>query len=168
MVTGLPSYIHELSIDDVVVGSWPDTVLASGVNLAALPMSPQLDQARRVQSLCEERRRIQADLRSIPFVELNWIKPGTVDLSDFSAVNAEMDKYVEKHGGPGGGYYGGIAKTYRKVKPQAASLLRRLDELSDEIRIAAHPIPHRYRLRPILPPHTQGASKSPMIPGGDH
>ena len=103
VVTGLPSGIHELSIDDVVVGSWHDTALAAGVNLAALPNSPQLDQARRVQSLCDERRRIQEDLRSIPFVEVMWIKPGTVDLGDFFAVTTAMDAYVEKHGGPGGG-----------------------------------------------------------------
>lgn len=151
VVTGLPSGIHELSIDDVVVGSWPDAALSAGVNLAALPNSPQLDQARRVQSLCEERCRIQEDLRSIPFVELMWIKPGAVDLADFSAVTTAMDAYVEKHGGPGGGYCGYIAKTYRKVKPEAASLWKRVDASSDEIRAAAHPVPHRYRLRLIRP-----------------
>lgn len=165
-VTGLPPGMTELSIDDVVVGSWPEKALNGGVNLAALPTSPQLDQARRVQALCEERHRIQTDLRSIPFVELVWIEAGTVDLGDFSAVATAMDMYVEKHGGPGS-YFGGIAKTYRKVKPQAASLWKRVDQLSEEILAAARPVPHRYRLRHMLPARPPGASKNPTNPVGE-
>ncbi len=167
-VTGLPSGTHTLYIDDVLVGTWSDKELATGVNLAGLPMSPQLEQARRVQLLCEERRRIQEELRSIPFVELMWIKAGTVDLGDFTAVTAAMDMHVEKHGGPGG-YFGGIAKTYRTVKPQVASFTKRVDELSDEIRAAAHPVPHRYRLNPILPAQPAqppGEAVNPTIPRG--
>lgn len=145
VVTGLPAGRHVLSIDGTVVGDWSAADLATGVDLAAIATTPQAVQARAVQVLCEERRAIQASLRSIAYVELKWFKPGTVDFKDAAATSAALDGFVAK-GGATAGYYRSVAETYRKTKPDAPRMWRRVDELTGLIRAAAQPVQHRFVL----------------------
>lgn len=145
-VRGLAPGTYELAIDDIAVGRWSAAQLATGLNLAALAATPQLAQARVVQKMGEERRAIQADLRSIPYVELKWFRSTKVDLSDATAVSAALDAFVAKSGATAG-YYRTVADAYRKTKPDAARLWQRIDELTARIRAAARPVPHRFVVR---------------------
>jgi hypothetical protein len=146
VVRGLSPGAYELRIDDIAVGRWTAADFAAGINLAALAATPQLAQARAVQKLCEERRAIQADLRSIPYVELKWFRSTKVDPSDAAAVSAALDAHVAKSGATAG-YYRTVADAYRTAKPQAARLWQQIDELTARIRTAARPAPHHYTVR---------------------
>lgn len=146
VIDGLPAGTYDLGIDDAVVGSWPAVALATGVNLALIAATPQAQQAQQVMMLSEERRSIQASLRSIAYVELKWFKPGTVDYGDHAAVVAALDAHVAK-GGATAGYYRSVADAYLKAKPDAARLWQRIDDLTARIHAAARPRTHRYALR---------------------
>jgi lysophospholipase L1-like esterase len=151
-VLGLKPGSYTLTIDGERQGDFTAELLASGLNLADLPGTPQLRQAREVLKLVEEWQSLVANgQRAIAEVE-HWRlpqvpRPVTLDavrpvleaelarLKDDSSDHAELDRSnIER---------------YFKVKPQEAAILDRLNDLQKRIHVAARPRPHVYRLVPL-------------------
>lgn len=141
--TGLAAGTYRLKIDGTAVGTWSDTELAKGINLAFVAASPTYRQAQAVLALSEQRRQAQGDLRTVALVEWNWLVATKVDPTDpvaaAAAVAARQQKYPDA-------FTKKLADTYTRTLPRQTEVRAHIAELSEQIREKAPPKPHRYAL----------------------
>ena len=142
-VHDLTAASYRLEIDDKVVGTWSAAELASGINLASNVNNPTNRQANAVIQLTEQRRGAQQELRGVALVTWNWLAPAKVDRTDATAVSTAINAYLAKYPIA---FNRKLADTYARAQPQQAAIRANIEELSEKIRRAAEPRPHRYRL----------------------
>lgn len=150
-VSGLAEGAYMLSIDGEPVRTCSAAELAAGVNLA-LEDTPQARQAARVLALVKKRRALEASgLRGVVQVEhavfKNMAQPMT-----FEEARPTVEKKLEAVRAGNDArkvYYAGIYERYLQMTPRTEETVRQLARLGEEIRSAAQPVSHTYRLTPL-------------------
>ena len=149
-VNGLNQGQYELCIDDTHVGYYSAEELATGVNLATVPSTPQNKQAQRVAKLNNLRHHIFADkLRFIAvmeYIELEKQYP----LDDVAAVQADINQVIQK--APNKQAADAIRKQYERynylaIKKAQSQLLKEAQAYDDQIYAMNKPLCHAYLLR---------------------
>jgi len=80
---------YTLYIDDVPLGSWSASELSEGVNLAAMPFTPQYRQALAVMHLNEYRWELERNFRDYAWVQYGFFQgKGLIGANDEQAVKA--------------------------------------------------------------------------------
>lgn len=148
-VAGLKPAHYTLFIDGEDVGSFSADALQNGVNLAELPTTPQLCQAREALALIREWQELVADSqRTLAEVE-HWRLRGTphpVRLDDVRTfLLKEYDRLLHSDE-PNRKWDCLNIRRYLVLKPQQAPLQRELDDLQARLRAAVQPQPHRFQL----------------------
>lgn len=147
VVAGLGDGSWRVEIDGAAVGSYSGTELARGVNLALVDKTPQYRQAVKVQSMNEERRSVERRLRSVAMAEWRTFKPGEVDTTDAAQLAAAIDRKLASQPPAW------IRKVLEEAKASLAdvpALRERVLAMSEEVRKAARPVPHRYRVVRVI------------------
>ncbi|AHF90910.1 hydrolase GDSL [Opitutaceae bacterium TAV5] len=142
---------YTLAIDQQIIRTWTAAELATGVNLATLPGTPQAKQAAGVLELVMQWRALVAHGdRGVAQVEHFHLRDVAHPVS-FDDVRARLEALVEKWNGSDNrmdNYNRGVVQRYLKMKPQEAETQTRIRALVEQIRVAARPQPHVYRLTP--------------------
>jgi lysophospholipase L1-like esterase len=151
VVAGLAPGNYTLAIDQQTIRAWTAAELAAGVNLAPLPETPQARQAAAVLELVMQWRALVAHGdRGVAQVEHFHLRDIAHPVG-FDDIRARLEALVEKWNGSDNrmdNYNRGIVQRYLKVKPQEAATQTRIRALAEQIRAAARPQPHVYRLTP--------------------
>jgi lysophospholipase L1-like esterase len=156
-VTGLPNGEYELLIDDQPVGRFWTDELAAGVNLSGLRAMPQYQQAEKVAAVHARRHQAASfGPRMLAFTRRFTLTPAKVDASDQAAVTAFLGKLISDPTAKDrielGGYALAMAKKYQQLKPAEAKTAADIAAADDQIEQLNKPLPHRYVLRPVMPP----------------
>ena len=150
-VTGLSDGSYQLRIDGKTVATFNTGEISAGVNLASIDQTPQYQQAVKVQSLNDQRRALITErLRCLAMVESAYlagedIQPGT----DVAAI---LDRKLEPLKNES--YYvylRGACDAYLKYQPLKEETLRRVGEITDQMRQTAVPAAHAYEIIPTAP-----------------
>jgi lysophospholipase L1-like esterase len=144
-VGGLPAGDHELSIDGTPVGVHTATEFAAGIDLATNSLTPQHRQAAAVVPLWNEWRALVKQERDFRCLEKTrgYRRPdgtypsdvrGTFVIDEHNEVQPVTPEEWQRR--------------FDELAAAAPDVARRLPEVEDEIRVAARPRPHRYRIAP--------------------
>ena len=143
LVTHLAEGSWILAIDGSPIGSWTAAEFATGVGIGLNPRTPQYLQALQVQRMCEERRQLEHRLRAVAMVEYRVFKPGEVDLASPDQVASAIEQGLAASPAP---YLRKMLEECRASRPEVPALRERVRGLSETIRLAAQPKPHKYRI----------------------
>ncbi|MGE9293616.1 MAG: SGNH/GDSL hydrolase family protein [Puniceicoccales bacterium] len=150
-VTGLAQGSYTLNIDGNSVGTFTQTELAAGVNLATLTNTPQYQQAQKVLALVKQWRSQVATLRGIAYIEHTRLKddPKPIDLEQVRPKLEElMNKYKTTDADkPHAGYYARAIENYLKNKTRQEEISQNIEKLQTQIKQAAQPVAHEYSLQ---------------------
>jgi len=97
-VEGLSSGDYTLQIDGHTVGKWSAAALAAGINLAALPETPQQKQAASIMQLNLRRAEIESRLRRYYWVQGNFFDKKKLLLQDDAAALDSIRTYAKTDG----------------------------------------------------------------------
>jgi lysophospholipase L1-like esterase len=147
-VTGLPAGAHELSIDGTPVGVHTAAEFAAGIDLATNALTPQHRQAAAVVPLWHEWRSLVKQERDFRCLEKTrgYRRPdgtypsdrrGTFVIDEWNEVRPVTPEEWQRR--------------FDELAAAAPNVARRLPALEDEIRGAAQPRSHRYRVAPHHP-----------------
>ncbi|MDZ7618150.1 MAG: SGNH/GDSL hydrolase family protein [Patescibacteria group bacterium] len=149
-IKGLALGDYELLIDDLPVGIYSATKLATGVNLAKNTGTPQYKQAERVAAAHERQHGlVSRKLRSFVNMEISLRNQG-VDLEDPEAVkNAMADRLAKlrDQDSPLLGYYSHQVKLYTDEKGKETQYKEDIRQAEEAMQLEGRPVPHRYVLR---------------------
>ena len=153
-VRGLAAGNYQLLIDGKEVRRLSAEELASGVNLALEKNTPQALQSAGVLDLMRQWQKLMSgEVRLIPQFEF-WRLRDVPHPVSFEVVRPRVEQVIEKLKDSKSdvdraerNFY----KRYLDAKPKEAQNLAKLAELAAQIRVAAQPQPHAYRLQPIKP-----------------
>jgi hypothetical protein len=140
----------EVSIDEETVGAFTGEQLAQGVNLAALPQTPQLRQANEVLASLRRKWSAVAKLRNVAYCEYRaWVgEPRPVDAA---RMPEKLDGWLTKlRQDSSFRYIEGETKQYVVNKRNEAALIAEVEDWTLRARSAAIPRPHRFVLRPLV------------------
>jgi len=141
-VVGLEPGLYELAIDGAAVGRWTTEELSAGVNLALNPKTPQYAQAQKVRELNARQWKEQVKARDVRMWRL-WQK-GKAPVEDPAKYREWfMKKYP---GGKTKDFFGYMAKQYLDYGEKLGEVDAACDRLYGEVRAAAKPVPHAWRL----------------------
>ncbi len=125
LVSGLESGRYELRIDGMAVGTWTANELATGINLADNPKTPQYQQAQAVMAANDKRLKTAGVIRSIVHVRhsmFHLLDP-SVDIANEcvleSALRTHVDSFIDK---PWHAYLISQVEEYFKQAPNEADL----------------------------------------------
>ena len=143
----LPAGKYVVSIDGQSIGSFTSKDLDAGVNLASVQLTPQYQQALKVQQQCVGYRKIYRQLRDLRLVEINYL-PKKLWQADFS----DQEKYIvilRDSNDPV--YQDNKARfdNFMKNKPLQAQWEQQLAYISDYIYIINKPTEHTYIIRKL-------------------
>lgn len=148
-VVGLDAGTYALSIDDEPIGSFSAGQLATGVNLAECPATPQNHQAREVLTRVQEWQQIVAHRQRI-IAEVEFWRlpdlPRPIDLNTARPLLREFLESLKATPGHRADFDRGNVERYFTAKPHEAETNARLNQLETEIRALAVPRSHRYRI----------------------
>ncbi|MEP1448966.1 MAG: SGNH/GDSL hydrolase family protein [Paraglaciecola sp.] len=96
-ISGLKPGQYSIQLDQKAIGSFSNTLLSRGINLAAIESTPMYQQALLVKTLNDRRAIIASKLRDIAQVKYSMLDqyPET-DKSDLTAVSNVLFAHVEK------------------------------------------------------------------------
>lgn len=146
-ISGLPAGSWTLRIDGKAVGSWAAATWAEGLDLAALPTTPQLVQAQDVARLLGDRRGRMASLRTLAYVE--HTTPGAVVPATLEAMEPLIAARVAKLGPEH--HYTRQTQTYRSAKPNEKILRQEVESLLQAAQEAAKPRPRTFVVERAAP-----------------
>lgn len=148
-VTGLAAGNYTLLIDDQPVAEYDAANLATGINLATNPKTPQYRQAVEVSQLNTKRHALESQrLRTIAAIHHSLGAQGKVDLNDAQAVSKLLDEKLEKNKtSPQYEYFKGQVANYRKYKPTEQATIQEVDQARTAMHQAAQPKTHHFVLR---------------------
>lgn len=150
-IKGLPPGQHGVWIDDEAVGRFSAEQLASGINLAANPRTPQSRQAFAVAQANSERHGLESgDLRGMAWIQSSILEPANVKSVDAAGVERAFAAYIAKHPDPADFGLTMIKRWPGWVANQAkteTALARAIVTMHTE----AQPRPRRVMLRPVPP-----------------
>ena len=141
-VRGLAAGNYKLEIDQQVVGELSAADLERGVNMAELP-TPQLKQAQAVLATLEKRWELMNRLRTIAMVEYQHggKLPRPVSAEAIEPILAAWEATL-----PPGHWQGKMPGQYRESKPAQGAIRAQADELLQQARTEAAPIPRKIAL----------------------
>lgn len=151
-VTGLSCGKYTLSIDDLAVGQYDATDLATGINLAHNTKTPQYRQALEVDELNTKRHTLETvRLRGIAATQM-WLSTLKLDMNDTQAVSEAVSKAAGEKSGtteriPWRGDVRNVFDAYRKYKPVEQELIKEVQQAKADMYKAAQPKPHRFFLK---------------------
>ena len=147
-VRGLSGHF-EVRIDDETVGAFSAEQLAHGVDLAALPQTPQLRQANEVLACLRRKWSAVAKLRNVAYCEYRaWA--GETRPVDAALMPEKLDHWLTKlRQDSSFRYIEGEAKQYIVNKRNEAALIAEVDDWTIRARGTAIPRPHRFVVRPL-------------------
>lgn len=144
-ISNLKSGNYCLYIDDTLIGKFSDIQLSEGVNLSLFSNTPQFQQALKVRNVLLELWKLEAQLRSIKFIEYcNDIKQ-CLDKSNPEAVVNYLRPIFDKKNST---FYTMQLNNYAANKKNEADLIQKSDELRKKAYIAAQPTEHTFRIVP--------------------
>ena len=148
-ISGLKPGDYTLTIDGDNVGTFGADVFQKGLNLAELPETPQLRQAREVLTLVRNWQDLVSNTqRTLATVE-HWRlrgQPHPVKLDDVrSYLLTEYDR-LRQSDEPNRKWDLLDIQQYLVLKPQQDSLQRELDALQTRLHVAAQPQPHHFQI----------------------
>ena len=146
---------YTLKINGTDVGTYSQSDLEKGVNLATNPATPQNILAQKIASLCKEHQSLGSTIRMLRRVEMKHL--GGVDLNNKEAVKAKLEAFIEemqaKKNDPGAnsGYYIITARTYLKESGNEDAMHSRIQAIEDEIYTINQPQIYSYTLVKTAP-----------------
>ena len=153
-VTGLPPGNYALAIDGEEVRRYTAEALATGVNLALEPGTPQMKQAFRVGDLVRRWQQVLTQrVRVLALVEY-WHLADLPRPIDFNLARPRLEEKLAKAKDgtmPLDAYTHGIIETYLKSKPDEQNARAELNELAARIRTESKPRKHAYRIASAAP-----------------
>ena len=145
-IKGLKEGEYDLFIQEKLINTFSSKELNEGINLSNQFNSPQLQQAKKIAKLCKEYRKTGYQLRSVPFIELKYLR-------DYRGANNLLgkQKHLEKklkiiEGKP---FYNYIKKSideYFEILPKQDSLKNRLQLIKNSIYEENKPTQLKWRL----------------------
>ncbi|TAG17473.1 MAG: hypothetical protein EAZ32_16875 [Cytophagia bacterium] len=148
-VTVIKKGIYTLKIDSTIVGRFSNADLKKGINLSQYRHIPQYQQALAVKTTLLERRKAEADLRTIKFVEYGFLK-NFQNKSDLQAVSKYLnDLYISKlsHNV----YFKNQFDRYVAVKPNEEQLRIKVETLLQQAYALAQPKKRLFVVEKIMP-----------------
>ena len=139
-IRGLPKGSHVLLIDGVKVACHTAAEWAAGVNLAFNEAAPQVQQARKVAKLNEQRRLAEVRLRGYACVRW-FLRHRRIDPDDLAAVKEYAETRMEKTG-----YYQAKVPTYLEEWPRRQKVIAEVAGLEEEALAARRPVAHEYEV----------------------
>jgi lysophospholipase L1-like esterase len=97
-VSGLQPGDYTLLIDGHMIGKWPASAYATGINLATQPETPQYKQALSIMQLNMRRAETEARLRRYYWVQGNFFDKKNLLLQDNAAALDSVRKYARTDG----------------------------------------------------------------------
>ncbi len=149
-IRGLAKGIYTLLIDGEVVEALSMEQLSLGTNLAELNDTPQVLQARRVEQLDEQIRLQRVTLRDLAVIRYTVLMPMKIDMTDGTATNAYLAKYVvdQKNNAPGhNAYIAGLIEQYQQNLANEPALREAIATEAQAAEKASLPLTHHYELR---------------------
>jgi formylglycine-generating enzyme required for sulfatase activity/lysophospholipase L1-like esterase len=144
-VKGLTPGQYRLTIDGQEAGSYTAEALASGLNLATNPATPQYKQALAVMATNAACARIANDqLRNAPFLRHFTLRDFKGDWRDFAAVSAAVKAAQQKL--PEGDFGRRMCDFYLEQGQEEDARRRQAEALEEEMRGINKPTWHRYEL----------------------
>ena len=140
-VSGLAKGNYQLHIDNTTVGTFSAESLAEGINLATLPDTPQMQQAKKVSDLNDKRHNILRDqLRTIAYIEF-ILRP-----QKDAQGNPDYLNEARRQSETATGYRKSSLLRHLEVKPKQQEYEQQETELIKQMREAARPIAHHFAL----------------------
>lgn len=135
---------YEILIDDVCTAIAPAEDLAQGVNLAMNSRTPMYRHALEIQKLGNDLRSITADNLRVFAMWRQWVGNNVNDPEDFTAMKAEVLKYLETNNDE---YFRKVASTYITMKPKEADLKAEAGRITADIWKINKPGSHNFVVR---------------------
>jgi len=148
---------YTLKINGTDVGTYSQSDLEKGVNLATNPATPQNVLAQKIASLCKEHQSLGSTIRMLRRVEMKHLRG--VDLNDKEGVKAKLEAFIaEKQAqkndpGANSGYYITTARTYLKESGNEEVMRARIQAIEEEIYTINQPQTYSYTLARIAQPN---------------
>lgn len=140
VVQGLAPGSFDVRIDGASVGSFEGAALGRGINLAELPSTPQLAQARQVAKANEARRAAEVVLRN--YAAVRWfLRHRAVDPDDLGAVKLFAETRMSKTG-----YYEGQVPAYLANWSKRGEVEGRIRAIEQDVAALRKPVAHRYEI----------------------
>lgn len=147
-VTNLPVGDYSVVIDGNSLGTFKDSKLSVGVNIATTASSPAQIQALHVHELNWQRLGLENQLRDIALVE-ERLHVANVDMQDAAAIQAYLDAWIASMAGQSTqAYYQDEVNKYYLYKPQEAAIKVAIDDLVTRSHAAAQPVAHSVSISP--------------------
>ncbi len=134
---------YRLLIDGETIADFSADDLREGVNLAPLTHTPQSRQAHALLKILEERRQIEIQVRRLAHVRA-LLENARLDPDDDAAIETFFADRVSGLQGSQAQYFESLFADYRILRHAAETLSSELARLTDLLRPANQPIPHRY------------------------
>ena len=141
-----PDKKYKLSIDTVFVAELTGKQLLRGINLALIPVVPQVKQAEKVAVLNKKRRLLSAELRYIKLVEYNSLKPDELLLGKEEKRELLTNILKSMEGNSWYHYNKKLFTDYIENVDKQDQKIHQLDEYVKEIYRINQPVPHHYKL----------------------
>lgn len=142
-ITGLAGGRYDLFIDDERIATIAADELATGVNLALLPQTPQGRQARELARLNEERHALNVRLQDALLIDC-WRPAGQSAEDALAAARQE----AARAGVPGCEWIATVNQSFVELHGRERETRETLSAMMRELNTRNTPRPHRYRLRP--------------------
>ena len=137
-VTGLEEGTYDIVFNDVVVGSYSETELANGINIATLETNPSYIQSKTVYDLVNSKMAKDYILRNIAYVERSfWSK---VNLTDADAC---IEYFNQNYASSTDGRF----VAYPENKAKQAAAIQEIAELEASAKSAAKPGTYQVEIR---------------------
>ena len=135
---------YELKIDDVVIDTLSHEQLAAGINLAVYDQTPQMQQARTIMMLNEDRWDMERRLRDWAWVEFDYFKKNGHD-----DVNSAEARAMYERDKVGNWWIASRRDIYAKTGQPAVrkACKRYMQTVVDEIYNMNKPVVHHFTLR---------------------
>jgi lysophospholipase L1-like esterase len=152
-VTELDPGSYTLTIDNKVIGSFKDSELEKGINLAYNKNTPQYIQAQEIARLSGEKRNIEFKLRTESMLKVLLNQHGIkFDGNNRSDVYAMFEREeVKKLFAPGGKFsFGGASRYWKRYQAEKQSLHNAEKEIKNIISVLYEintPREHQYEIK---------------------
>ena len=144
VVKNLKKGNYTFYIDTVCVGNFSSKDLEEGVNLALYPQTPQYQQALKVRDELSKLWKAEADLRTIQYVEIKFLR-NFANSNNLEAVKIYLDDLYAKKLTPTK-YYKLQFDKYGLVKPMQQELEKTVIFQQETAYILAKPITHLFKI----------------------
>ncbi len=147
-LTSLQKGYYALSIDSIIVGTYSEKELGTGINLATNILTPQYSQSKKVVDHFDIYWDLERKLRGIKYVEYQHLR-GMKQFNDMEKIkrvlasNIEGYKITQKQYLD---YYHECYDEYLKNKPMEKSMAMELARQLEEIMKISKPVKHTYKV----------------------